>query len=65
MNKDVRAALERAYREHKTYRATGEALGVSGAHIHDLLHNRREPGAKLLRRLGFRKVIAPLYERIS
>lgn len=63
MNATSRAALRRVIQEEGTQKKAAARLGVSQQYISDLLKNRRQPGTKILRRLGLRKVVS--YEEVG
>jgi DNA-binding transcriptional regulator YdaS (Cro superfamily) len=54
-------AMNKAANRLGSQKALAEKLGVSAAHINDVLKGRREPGRKILTALGLRKITS--YER--
>jgi len=51
----------RARLDGRTQLAVALALGVSTSHLNDVLRGRRKPGPKIIRALGFKKVVS--YEK--
>lgn len=64
MNIDVLLYLIRLEVEaHGSQKALAKRLGVSEQYLTDVLKRRREPGEKILKPLGFKRVVT--YERIE
>ena len=53
---DVRAVID-SMLTTRTQKELAEELGVSTSYLNDYLHFRREPGAKLLKGLGLRRIV--------
>jgi transcriptional regulator with XRE-family HTH domain len=61
MNRDtVIKKIERIIEERGTQRAAAEFLGVSPQYLTDLLKGRRDPGVKILSKLGLQSRV--IYE---
>lgn len=58
---ELLADLRRFVAAMGSQQAAARRLGVSGAYLSDVLNERREPAAKLLKALGYRRAV--LYER--
>jgi len=58
---DVRRLVAQAAAKAGSLRAYGRLTGTTAAYLSDVLHERREPGPKILAPLGLEK-IEPRYE---
>lgn len=65
MDRDVRTALQRLIKEEGGQNAAARKIGISHAHLSDLLKGRRAPGPKVLGPLGFRRVVEKRYEVVE
>jgi len=54
--------LQGRVRQDGSQKATAQRLGISEQYLCDVLKRRREPGYKLLRSMGFRRIC--VYEKI-
>lgn len=50
--------LQRMVGEAGTQKALAEKLGVSPMYLHDVLHDRREPGKAILDALNLERVVS-------
>jgi len=64
MNKTAfNAALAKFVKQAGSQTVAAKRLGVSGAYLSDVIHERREPGEKILSALGLKRVVN--YERTA
>lgn len=64
MNLDtVKNRLNKLIAQLGSQRAAADHLGVSQAHLHDILHDRRKPGPKVLDALGLEQIPVGYRER--
>ena len=49
--------LQRFVEAHGTQKVAARALGITPGYLNDLLHRRRTFSARLLRKLGFKRII--------
>ena len=56
------ALLMAGVRVKGSQKAFAEHLGISTAYLNDVLHNRREPGEKILDALGIKRIVTYEYK---
>ena len=58
---DVISDIQKIVNTLSTQKKAAAFLGVSSQHLSDVLRGRREPGARILKKLGWQKVIGYKY----